>query len=286
MEKSCKLLKKGTIDLFMITDIFKMEFLIYALTGALLSSAATSIISVFVSLKKISYMGEAFSHISFAGIAIALLLGLNPTLTNLIFVSAMALLIAILARNYNFEAANVTTIFLSVSMALGIVLLSLNKDNLVDIESYLFGNVLLVNKFDLIQLAALAAINLLYIVLFFKELFYITYNHEISKIYRIPVKPIYISFIILLAVNIIISLKIIGVVLIVSQLILPGVCALNISNNVKKSILLSFIFSEISSLIGFYFSYILDIPSGATIVLTMFCFFVITLIIGKYSKKN
>lgn len=266
-------------------DILSVGFLKIALIGALLSAAATSAISVFVTLKKISYMGEAFSHIAFAGVAIALLLGLNMTLTNLVFVGAVALLIAYISKKYKLEEVNLTVIFLSVSMATAIILISFNKQY-VDITSYLFGNVLLVSKGDLYKLGALLTVNLLFVIMFFKELVYIAYNQEIASIYGIPVKPIYYMFVVLLAMNIIIALKIIGIILIVAELILPGITALNITKKIKFAVLLSIIIGVVSAFAGFYFSCKFDIPSGASIVMAMFIIFVLSLVYSSFSSRT
>lgn len=270
----------------MFSDLLQIEFLRYAFIGAILSAAATSLISVFVSLKKVSYMGEAFSHISFAGIAFAFLVGLNPMLTTIVFVAFVAFLIAYMSKKYQLSEANITTIFLSVSMAFGIILISLNKKTTIDIESYLFGNILFVTKLDIIQLLCLFIINFCFIFLFFKELFYITYNQDIAKIYRIPVKPIYFIFIILMAVNIVTSIKIIGVVLIVAQLILPGISAINLCKNVKMAIFISLIISEIAAVSGLFCSYYLNIPSGAAIVVILFLLFLISVIFKTIKDKQ
>ena len=119
------------------------SFLVHALLAALLSSVCLALFSPFVTLRRVSYLGEALSHIAFAGIALALLLGLNLQFTTLLFVIAVALAITWLARRRQLQEANTITIFLSVSMALGIILISLRRGYSFDLASYLFGNVLL-----------------------------------------------------------------------------------------------------------------------------------------------
>ncbi len=262
-------------------DIFQYDFLKIAFLGAVLSGAGTAILSVFISLKRISYMSEAFSHIAFAGIAFALLFGLNMNITTIIFVVMVALSIALISKKYKLEESNITTIFLSVSMAIGIILISLNNKLNVDIAGYLFGNILLITKGDIIYLTILFILNILFVILFFKEIFYICYNETASILYKIPVKKIYYLFIFLLAINIVISVKITGIILITAQLILPGVIALNFIKNVKYAIILAFIVSEISTVLGFWSSYKFDIPTGASIVIVLFIIFLLSVIINK-----
>jgi len=285
MEMLLRLLRKFRKLRLIMLEILSLNFLRLAFIGALLSASSTALLSVFISLKKISYMGEALSHVAFAGIALALLLGKNINSVTILFVVIVALCIGIISKGYHLEEANITTIFLSVSMAIGIILISLKKDYTIDVESYLFGNVLLMTRGDIFCLLGLLLINLFFLLLFFKEIFYITYNQEMAKIYKIPVNLTYFLFIILISINIVISVKIIGIILITAELILPGITALNITKRIKLAIIISVLISQLSSVLGFYMSYIMDIPSGATIVLTLFVMFLVSLLYKSVNMK-
>ncbi|HNX01100.1 MAG TPA: metal ABC transporter permease [Candidatus Cloacimonadota bacterium] len=261
-----------------VFSIFQVGFLAKAFLGAILASLATAILSPFISLKRISYMGEALSHVSFAGIALALFVGWHMDLTAICFVVAVAVIIGYISRHYNLEETNITTVFLSVSMALGILLISLKKDYTIDLSSYLFGNVLLITQADIIHMGILLIVNVLFIVLLFKELFYMTYNQSIARVFRIPVDVVYYAFLILIALNIVVAVKVIGVILITAELVLPGMIAFNLTKNLRKAILMSFSYSILSALVGFGASYWLDIPTGSSIVLTLFALFLLSLV--------
>lgn len=267
-------------------EIFSINFLLISFLASIFSAASTSLLSPFVTLKKISYFGEAISHIAFAGIAFALLFNLNVNLTTIIFIVLITLIIGYLSKKFQFEETNITTIFLSVSMALGIIIISFKKDYTVDIASYLFGNILLVSKGDLIYLIILFIINLLFLIMFFKELFYICYNEEIARIFKIKTSLVYYIFLILVSINIVVSVKIIGIIMITAQLLLPGVTSLNLTNKVKKSVILAFLISILSSISGYYLSYLLNIPSGATIVLILFIFFLSSILYKNLKTKT
>lgn len=159
-----------------------LGFLLHALFASVLSSLSLALFSPFVTLRKVSYLGEALSHIAFAGIALALLLGLHLQLVTLIFVVGVALAITWLSRRHQLQEANAITIFLSVSMALGIVLISLRRGYTFDLANYLFGNVLLASPGEIWQLGILSAVNLAFIIFFFKELFYLSYNADIKAL--------------------------------------------------------------------------------------------------------
>ncbi len=259
-------------------------FLVHALLGALLTGTALAVLSPFVTLKKIAYMGEALSHIAFAGIALALLLGLNLSLTTLLFVVGVAALIGFVSRFFRTEESNVITIFLSVAMALGIILIALKKDYSFDLASYLFGNILLVNRSDLWQLGALVLANLLFVLVFFKELFYLTYNLAVSEVFGIKAKPVYYGLLLLLAVNIVVAVKIAGIILVTAQLILPASIAFRIAKRLKSAVAVSIVIAALASVLGFLCSWQFNLPTGAVIVMVEFVLFLLTLLLCR--KRN
>ncbi len=247
--------------------MWSYSYLVNALLGAVLSGLALAVFAPFVTLRRISYLGEALSHIAFAGIAISLLMGIALTWGTLIFVIGIALAINWLSRRFKMQEANTITIFLSVSMALGIILISASKNYSFDLSSYLFGNVLLISAGEVWALLILGLLNLAFVLVFYKELFYLCYNPEMSRVFRIRTRLVNNLFMILLAANIVINLKSAGIILVTAQLILPAVIAFNIARSLPRAIILAILVSIIAALAGFALSFRLNIPTGATIVL-------------------
>jgi len=241
-------------------------FLITAILGSVLSGISLAIFAPYVTLRRISYMGEALSHMAFAGIAMALIFGLNLTLGAWIFVSIVALGIAWMAKKHKLQEANTITIFLSLSMAIGIILISLSQNYSFDLASYLFGNVLLIAPSEIWALAVLNVINILFICFFYKELFYMSYNAEMAKVFRIRTEMVDKIFYLLLAANIVFNLKSAGIILVTAQLILPAVIAFNLSRRLHHAILISIFAAVLSALAGFALSFALNLPTGASIV--------------------
>ena len=263
--------------------MFSYSFLVYAFLGALLSGLSLAVFAPFVTLRRISYLGEALSHIAFAGIALAVLAGLNMTVTTLIFVMLIALGITSLAKRHNIQESNTITIFLSLSMALGIILISLSKNYSFDLASYLFGNVLLVTKSEIISLVVLSLVNLVFVCFFYKELFYLTYNPVMAKVYRIKTDLVNLIFMLLLAANIVINVKSAGIILVTAQLILPAVIAFNFVHRLSRAIVISVLVAVLSAVIGFYLSFQLNLPTGASIVVFEAILYFISLV---FRKKN
>lgn len=266
-------------------EILSYSFLKSALAGALLSAFSTSLLSVFISLKKISFMSNTLAHMAFAGIALGLLLNVSVTGAALVFVLFVTLIIGFMEKRYRLNESDTTTIFLSVSMALALVLIRLKKGYTQDFTNYLFGNILLISPTDIKILIFLGLLNLLFLLLFFKEIFYMTYNRDMAFIYKIPVTPISYLFLVFLALNIVLSVKITGIILVTAQFILPGATALNLTRNLKKAVPLSTLLALFSGLTGFFLSYYLNMPSGATIVLTMFFVFLLSLLSKRFRSS-
>lgn len=266
-------------------ELFQLEFLQIAFIGVVLSALSTAVLSVFVALRKISFMSDALAHVSFAGVALSLFIGGEIGIWAVLLVVAVALLIGWLSSRHKLDEANTATVFLSVAMAIAIILIRLNKDYTFDLAGYLFGDILLITKRDAVSLAVLLGINLTFIIAFFKEIFYMTYNRETAAVYRIPVNPVHYLFLVILAVNIVLTVKVAGIVLVTAQLILPGITALNLVRRVKTAVLLAAAFSLFGSVSGFFIAHSLNIPLGATIVLCFFLLFVVSLGIKTIRRR-
>ena len=267
--------------------IFETDFLRIAFAGALLSALSTALLSVFVALRKISFMSDALAHVSFAGVAISLLIGnAGFGIWAIGIVVLVALLIGYLSQRHKIDEANTATVFLSVSMAIAIILIRLNKNYTFDLAGYLFGDILLITPSDVTALAILLGINALFLFGFFKELYYMTYNSEVAAVCRIPVTLIHYLFLVVLAINIVLTVKVAGIVLVTAQLIIPGITALNLVRSVRKAVALACLFSVCGSVIGFLVADSLELPLGAAIVLILFSLFVISLLIKSFRKRQ
>ncbi|HMB01625.1 MAG TPA: metal ABC transporter permease [Spirochaetota bacterium] len=270
-----------------MSELFSYGFLTTALIVTLLAAASTALLSVFVTLRKLSFMSNALSHVSFAGIALALWTGIGMHSAVLAVVIIVALLTGFLNEYYKVKEENIITVFLAVAMASAVIMLSLTENYTINITSYLFGDILLVEHKDVYRIAVMLLLNFLFIICFFKELFYMCYNQETAAAYGIPVRVIYYVFLIFLAVNIVLTVKIVGIILITAQFILPGITALNITDRIKPAIISSLLISEVAGLGGFGISfYFSKIPTGSMIVIILFLIYLLSFIIKKIRVIN
>jgi len=256
-------------------------FLVTGFMAAMGVSLAGGLISPFIVLRKASFASEAFAHIAFAGMALALLLDLPYMLLTLLFVIVVAYLIGSASARYRLAEVNLASIFLAVSMALGVLFLSMKKGYVPDMADFLFGNILLVADSDLIALGVLMAIDALWLLVFGRSLYYVSYNEEIAAACRIPTRLVSMSFFILMACNIVLIVKLAGVIMVTAGLVLPGSIALLLTRNLKIAHGVSIAASLFAALPGFFFSLAADVPVSVAMVLILFGFFVLALLFHR-----
>ncbi len=255
-----------------------------ALLAGVFAGAICGLLSVFVVIKRMAFIGQGISHAAFGGVALGLLLGITPRIPAAIFAVAMALGVSFISRRKAIPRDALIGILLALSMALGIVFLSMSAGYTGSIISYLFGNILMVTRTDLLVLLIVTILGGLYVILFFKELQFYVFDESIAGVYGVPVFPIQIGLMVCIALAVIASVQVVGIILVTAMLVIPGTVALFIGRSYIGLFVISIIVGVLSSIAGLFLSYYLNIPSGATIVIVLsIIFFVIGIL--KSSKE-
>ena len=252
-----------------------------ALLVGIIVSLISGLISVFVVLRQMSFIGAGISHAAFGGVAIGFFTGINPTITAIFYCIAVAIGIELVSRKGKVSEDVSIGIFFAASMALGIVLVSLSKKYNVDLFGYLFGNILAITDREVLLSLFVAVLVIGVIILFLKEIFLITYNEEIARVGGIPVRLINMLFLIALSVSIVISMKIVGIILISALLVIPGATAQLFAKNLYLMIVTSCGVAVLSTILGLFFSYEFDIAPGGSIVLTATALFLTALLFKR-----
>lgn len=248
-----------------------------ALFVGILVSLISGLLSVFVVLRKMSFIGVGISHAAFGGVAIGFFTGANPIVTALFYSIAVALGIEFVSRKGKVSEDASIGIFFASSMALGIVLISLSKEYNIDLFGYLFGNILAITDGEVILTLFTTVLVTGCILLFLKEIFLITYNEELARVSGIPVRAINTLFLIVLSVSIVISMKIVGIILVSALLVIPGATAQLLTRNLYSMIVTSCGAAVLSTVLGLFLSYELDVAPGGSIVLTATVLFFLAL---------
>ncbi len=277
------------MNLSHITDIFHYGIIQRAVLIGLLVGASCSLLSVYVVLRRMAFIGQGISHSAFGGIALGLLIlgsashltwGIN--LITAVFCITVAVLIGIISRQGRISEDSVIGVFFSISMALGIVFIGLRKQYSPEVFTYLFGNILSVTTADVVIEAVLSLIIIGCILFLNKELQAFVFSEELARAAGIPVEFLRYLLLVLLSLTIVISVKIIGIVLISAFLVIPGATAHLLARSFKSMMLISLIFGMTTSLVGLLISNIIGLPSGAMVVITQFVVFVSALFVKKH----
>ncbi len=269
-----------------IQDFFHYDFLFFALIGTLLLSITCGLISPLLIARKNAFMGSAISHSTLLGLAIALSLFSSE---NSFSIFSMTLFITIICTLFlafstyrqKLPSDSLIGIFYTSTMALGIIIHSLFAKNKTDLLSFLFGNILLLTKEDLILSAILLAISAPLIIIPFKKWIFLTYDEEGAITSGIKAHLFHYLFFILLALLIVTSIKLAGTILIETLLLVPGFFALKFAKSVKQTFVLSVLFSTVFAFIGIILANTFGLPSGATLAVVLFFALVLSLLIKK-----
>lgn len=260
--------------------MFEFDFMRNAFMAGVVVSVLCPIIGLFIVLRRNSMIGDTLSHSSFAGVAIGLVLGVNPIISAFLFTTICAVIIEFLRGYYKKYAELVMSIVLTLSLGIAIILISTGKAN-ANVNSYLFGSILTVSKSDLLIIATAGIICLLILRVIYNKLIYITFDEEGAKTAGINVKFINYLFTILVGATISLSIRIMGILVISSIIVVPVATSMQLKKNFNKTLTLSVLFGLIDILLGLFLSYHFDSAPGGTIALTSVIVLVITLILKR-----
>lgn len=267
-------------------EILQYGFIIRGLEAGIIVAIIAPLIGIFLVLRRYSLIADSLAHVSLAGVAIGLMSGINPILTAIGATLLSSLGIEKLRINKKIYGESALALFLSGSLALAVILLSLKNGLSSNIFSYLFGSILTVTSQDIYTIAILAAVVFLAILLFYKELVYISFDEESAKISGIPTKFINLLIIFLAAITVSLAIPIVGTLLISALIVIPVVTALQLKTSFVKTIIYAEIISIFSVVAGIFISFYLNLSSGGTIVLISLAIFSFVLLSIKYKKPQ
>ncbi len=262
-------------------EIFSLPFIQRAAIAGVLIGFVTSYYGVFIVQRKLSFLGSGLAHSAFGGAALGLLLETEPLWVALPFTIIISILIVYLKEKSKLSGDTSVGILFSVAVALGIIFLSLKKGYTNDAFTYLFGSILSVQKIDLIFSSVLALLSIATFFSQWKKWAYATFDVELAQSDKIAVVKDEYLLSVLIAVTIVISIKIVGIVLLTAFLVIPAATSRLISSTFFQMTVYSIIIGIVSSFVGLIASIQLDLPTGAVIILIQALFFIIGLFFRK-----
>ncbi len=259
-------------------DFWHYAFMQRALLGGVMVGLLTAIIGVYVVLKGMSFMGAGVAHASFGGVALGFLLGVDPLWTAVGFCLLVAWGIGMVTRRGGIKEDTAVGIFFASTMAFGVLLIGLMHGYNVDLFSYLFGSILAITAADLKMVLGVGVVALLMVALLYKEFLYITFDPETARVNGLPEPALYYLLLALIALTIVVSIKVVGIVLVSALLVTPAASAYQLSRTFGRMMALSALFGVLSVVVGLVLSYYLNTASGATVVLTATVIFALSLL--------
>lgn len=248
-----------------------------ALMAGVLVGALASYYGVFVVQRRLSFLGIGLSHAAFGGVALGLLLGVNPLWIAVPFTVLVALGITWVTEHGEVAGDTAIGIFFAVAVALGIVFLAMRQTYTADAFAYLFGSILAVQQADLWIVGGLTALTLLALPMWGRWA-YATFDRDLARADRVPVERDDYLLAVLLAITVVAAVKIVGIILVAAFLVIPPATARLVARSFSGMTVVSVVIGVLSAIGGLVASYWLDIPSGATIVLGQALLFFIVLI--------
>jgi len=265
-------------------ELFTHDFFINAFLISLVLSLLFGLLSFFIVMRKMAFLGAGIAHTAFGGVALGVLAGINPFFTSLLFCATASVLIGKLARHGNVSRDSGIGIFFSFSMALGALFIALGKSYSFDLSGYLFGNILGVTAWDLRLVLLAAIISLPVIFFYFHKILFMSFDEEAALVSGVPVERLDTVLHLLLALVIVISIKIVGIILVSALVVLPASFSAIFFTSYKRAIWAAVVYTVVIMTAGLFLSYLFDTPAGATMVVFGGVVYFMALVIFRKEK--
>lgn len=256
-----------------------------ALLSVILLSTILPILGIFLTIRRITFISDAFSHTALLGIALGYLLSLNSFITSFLWLLLCTILIFFVKKKSELNYDLIIMLTAIFGMAGGILILSTLPISKTIITGFLFGNILLISKEDILILIFLWIIFVILFKLFWKDLLLTSINEDLAYSENIKTDLINFSFLLFLSLSIIASIKIIGALLVSALMLIPPSISKLISGSFKELLIISIFWSELLSISGLFISYFLNLPPGPTIAILGTSILIITLTIRNLMLK-
>jgi ABC-type Mn2+/Zn2+ transport system permease subunit len=262
-------------------------FMQRALLAALFLGPLCALLGVFVTARRMAFFSDTISHGALTGVALGFWLGLaDPTLPLIAFSLLIAGGIIWLRERTELLTDTIMALLLSGSVAVGMIILSLLKRRPGDIHGFLFGDILAIGAQEVWLGAALLAVVGLGVFLWLNDLSLITVQEEMAHVCGVPVRRLNFIFVIVLTLTVAVTIRLLGIILVTSLIVIPPATARSLSRNLRQQILLSVVVGLIGAVGGMLLSYPLDVPCGPMIVVTCIALFVVSLAVRALRRNT
>ncbi len=262
-------------------EMLEMEFMQRAWLAGLIMAVICPLIGSFLVLRRQSLIGDGLGHIAFAGVAGGALWGYSPVLSAAAATIIGALAIERVRTRLSDAADMVLAIFFYSGMGLAVIFTGLNKDGGFNLGSILFGSLMTVSSKDLMIVFALGFCTVLFVMMFYRPLQYITFDEVSAKVAGLPVERLNLLLALLTALTVALSMRIVGLLLVSAMMVIPVACALQTARSFAATIVQSMLYGLLTVFLGLTVSYYANLAPGGTIVLTGTALFLLSNVVGS-----
>jgi zinc transport system permease protein len=264
--------------------ILEYSFVQRAIITGVFVAILCSSLGLFLVLRRLSLIGDGLSHVAFGSIAVGIFLGIYPLYVAIPLVVLGSIFILKLTKKAKIYGDAAIGIVSSVALSAGIILANVAGGFNVDLLSYLFGNILAVSKAEMLVSIGLSLLVVTMVYFYYYELLSVSFNEDLAHITGIKTERVTTLLIVLTAITVVLSVRIVGILLISSLLIFPSITALQISHSFRGTIFMSIFIAIVSLIVGILVSFIFDLPTGAVIVMANFVLFVFVSLLARRAK--
>lgn len=277
----------------MIEALLNFDFMRYSLVSGLLIGLIAPLIGAFIVVRRLSLIADALSHVTLGGISFGMFIAtviptlafINPMWFGILYAVIGALLIEKLRTSYSNYQEIAIPIIMSAGIALSAIFISLADGFNQEIVGLLFGSISAVTLSDLFTIIVIVIVVLIFILSFYKELFILSFDEEYSKVIGIP-KWIQFIFIIIVAMVISASMRVVGILLVSALITLPVAISMRLTKGFKQLIILSIIIGEISVIGGLVLAFYMNISPGGVIVVLLVLILAIAMMYQKFKTRT
>ncbi|HFE2362396.1 manganese ABC transporter permease [Staphylococcus aureus] len=268
-----------------VEHLFTYQFLNRALITSIIVGIVCGTVGSLIVLRGLSLMGDAMSHAVLPGVALSFLFGIPMFVGALITGMIASIFIGYITSSSKTKPDAAIGISFTAFLASGIIIISLINTT-TDLYHILFGNLLAITNSAFLTTIVIGSIVLILIIIFYRPLMISTFDPTFSRMSGLNTTLLHYFVMLLLSLVTVASIQTVGIILVVALLITPASTAFLISKNLYSMMIIASLISVISSIVGLYYSYIYNIPSGATIVLCTFVIYIITLFFTKFTNRK
>lgn len=269
-----------------IREIFQYQFLTNALLACILSGIACGIVGTYVVCRRLVFLSGGITHSSFGGIGIAYYLGLNPIMGALVFALLSAIGIEWASDRGKIREDSAIGIVWSIGMAVGIIFIYLTPGYAPNLMSFLFGNILTVTHSDIVALEVLVAFIILLFALMFRPIMFVAFDREFARSQGVPTKIISYFMAAIVAMTIVFSIRVVGIVLLISLLTIPTVIVNSLTKSFGKMVVWSAVVAVAGNIAGLWLSYKMNVPAGASTIFILTVTLIMVKLLPLRGKKQ